>query len=138
MPAITRIWPSVALASWQLGPTFARSHLISQADATEESDRRITVNKLVNADRNPIETVSTLRPFMQRQKRKINVDDESYENRRKLAWNLKPLLLVLPLNGVELVLDIVELANPFRRYADDGGHVYLYRHFLRSCGSKHQ
>ncbi len=71
IPAIAGIRLCPDDASWQLGPAFAMSHLISQADVTEESDSKITVNKLVNVARSRMEIVSTLNHLMRQQEQRL-------------------------------------------------------------------
>ncbi len=68
MLAIAGICGLTPLVSPQLDPDVAMSHLISQADAMQadamdERDRSITVNRLVNVTRNLMNSVSTLSLF---------------------------------------------------------------------------
>jgi hypothetical protein len=51
MLAFAGICESTLCVSRQLDPVIDISHFISQADANDESDRRITVNRLVSAAR---------------------------------------------------------------------------------------
>jgi len=60
------------LVSPQLDPDVDMSHSISQADAIDERDRSITVNRLVNVTRNLMNLVSTLSLFDAKTMRNAN------------------------------------------------------------------